>query len=97
MKKMKKKNGKKEIENVKKKRRKESRGQDKRKKINTNTKKHQINNKKIINKINFMTKNTRLCPEDWLSGFNQYKKVIIGFNDFFDSTDFSGVSERGVS
>ena len=44
-----------------------------------------------------MTKNTRLCPEDWLSGFNQYKKVIIGFNDFFDSTDFSGVSERGVS
>ena len=39
MKKMKKKNGKKEIENVKKKRRKESRGQDKRKKINTNTKK----------------------------------------------------------
>ena len=97
MKKMKKKNGKKEIENVKKKRRKESRGQDKRKKINTNTKKHQINNKKIINKINFMTKNTRLCPEDWLSDFNQYKKVIIGFNDFFDSTDFSGVSERGVS
>ena len=79
---MKKKKAKKEVENVKKKKRRISL-KDQQEKDNGNKKKErrkdskQIKNNKKINEINSMTKNIGVCPENWLSGFNQYKKVIL--------------------
>ena len=87
-KKKKKKKAKKEVENVKKKKRRISL-KDQQEKDNGNKKKErrkdskQIKNNKKINEINSMTKNIGVCPENWLSGFNQYKKVIIGLNGGF--------------
>ena len=88
IKKMKKKKAKKEVENVKKKKRRISL-KDQQEKDNGNKKKErrkdskQIKNNKKINEINSMTKNIGVCPENWLSGFNQYKKVIIGLKGGF--------------
>ena len=88
IKKMKKKKAKKEVKNVKKKKRRISL-KVQQEKDNGNKKKErrkdskQIKNNKKINEINSMTKNIGVCPENWLSGFNQYKKVIIGLNGGF--------------